>query len=50
MCNHYRNNPELIPNWREYAGPAEYARWLDADWGDAVGLVAPYPAEAMAVA
>lgn len=20
MCNHYRNNPELIPTWREYAG------------------------------
>lgn len=20
MCNHYRNNPDMIPTWREYAG------------------------------
>lgn len=30
MCNHYRNNPEAIPTWREYIGAPPY----DGEWSD----------------
>ena len=30
MCNHYRNNPEAIPSWREYIGAAPY----EGEWSD----------------
>lgn len=30
MCNHYRNNPEAIPTWREYIGAAPY----EGEWSD----------------
>lgn len=30
MCNHYRNNPEAIPTWREYIGAAHY----EGEWSD----------------
>lgn len=30
MCNHYRNNPDAIPTWREYIGAAPY----EGEWSD----------------
>lgn len=30
MCNHFRNNPEAIPTWREYIGAAPH----EGEWSD----------------
>lgn len=30
MCNHYRNNPDAIPTWREYIGAAS----REEEWSD----------------
>ena len=30
MCNHYRNNPDAIPTWREYIGAAT----REEEWSD----------------
>ena len=30
MCNHYRNNPDAIPTWREYIGAAPY----EGEWSN----------------
>ena len=30
MCNHYRNNPDTIPTWREYIGAAPF----EGEWSD----------------
>ena len=30
MCNHYRNNPDAIPTWREYIGAAP----CEGEWSD----------------
>jgi putative SOS response-associated peptidase YedK len=30
MCNHYRNNPDAIPTWREYIGAAPH----EGEWSD----------------
>lgn len=27
MCNHYRNNPDAIPTWREYIGAQQHEEW-----------------------
>lgn len=29
MCNHYRNDPDLIPTWREYAGFDQPNEWSE---------------------
>ena len=29
MCNHYRNNPEAMPSWREYIGAAPREEWSE---------------------
>ena len=30
MCNHYRNNPDAIPTWREYIGAVQ----REEEWSD----------------
>lgn len=44
MCNHYRNNPDAIPTWREYIGAAPYEReWSEIKidvWPKYQGIVA----------
>ena len=46
MCNHYRNNPDAIPTWREYIGavPRE-EEWSDIKidvWPKYQGIVARF--------
>jgi putative SOS response-associated peptidase YedK len=43
MCNHYRNNPEAIPSWREYIGAAPREEWSDIKidvWPKYQGIIA----------
>lgn len=44
MCNHYRNNPDAIPTWREYIGAAPHEEeWSDIKidvWPKYQGIVA----------
>jgi putative SOS response-associated peptidase YedK len=43
MCNHYRNNPDAIPTWREYIGAEQREEWSEIKidvWPKYQGVIA----------